>query len=169
MSRLAWAYLQRVGPERALECLVSGLKRFAAAKGHPEKFHYTLTRAWLEMIAFASARFPDTRTAADLLARCPELGDARTVQRFYSAALLDSDRARTGWVEPDLEPLDAAGPSAALSASSAAGAGGPFWIWSAAADDIIAINESCRFASSWRCTGPRIASGSTSSASALRR
>jgi hypothetical protein len=100
--QLAWAYVRRDGPDRALDSLVRGLRRFAASKGHPEKFHYTLTRAWLELIVIAAARHPDVRSAAGLLTRCPELGDPRTVRRFYAGAVLDSDQARAGWVEPDL-------------------------------------------------------------------
>jgi hypothetical protein len=102
---LAWAYLKRDGRDRALDSLVQGLTRFAASKGHPEKFHYTLTRAWLDLIAGAAARHPGATTAAALLAQCPALADPRTVRQFYSDALLASDRARSGWVDPDLSPI----------------------------------------------------------------
>jgi hypothetical protein len=102
---LAWAYLKRDGRDRALDCLLQGLIRLAASKGHPEKFHYTLTRAWLDLIADAAARHPGARTAVELLEQCPALADPRTVQRFYSDEHLHSDRARSGWVEPDLSPI----------------------------------------------------------------
>ena len=105
--RIAVRYLQQYGPELALERLVAGLTRFAAAKGHPDKFHYTLTRAWLELIVLAHERHPQARTAAELLGACPALLDARTIRRFYSAAVLATEGARLGWVGPDVSPLKA--------------------------------------------------------------
>ena len=74
--RVAWAYLQRDGERGALEALVRGLRVVAQSKGHPEKFHYTLTRAWLELMATARRRHPDVTTAAELLARVPSLADS---------------------------------------------------------------------------------------------
>jgi len=105
--RVAWAYLERDGECGALEALVRGLKAVAQSKGHPEKFHYTLTRAWLEMLVAARRRYPDVTTAAELLARVPPLGDPRYVRRFYSDAVLDGDAARGGWMPPDRWPFDA--------------------------------------------------------------
>ena len=104
--RVAWAYLERDGPAAALEALVTGLTAFAAAKGHPEKFHYTLTRAWLELIITARRQHPDVTSAADLLVRVPALADPGSVRRFYSNAVLDGDGARRGWVPPDRWPFD---------------------------------------------------------------
>jgi hypothetical protein len=35
----------------------------------------------------------------------PELLDKRTIEKFYSTAVLTSEEARKFWVEPDLHPL----------------------------------------------------------------
>jgi hypothetical protein len=104
--RVAWAYLERDGTLPALEALVRGLRAMAEAKGHPEKFHYTLTRAWLELIVVARQRHPDVTSAIDLLARVPSLTDPHYVRRFYSDAVLDGDAARLGWMPPDRWPFD---------------------------------------------------------------
>ena len=103
--RVAWIYLERDGRERALEQMLDGIRRFAAAKGAHTKFHYTLTRAWLNLIDLARRQHPDVRSPQALIAACPLLGDSRAVGRFYSADLLESDAARGAWVEPDRAPF----------------------------------------------------------------
>lgn len=103
--RLAWLYLDRLDEGEVLEHLVAGLKRFAAAKGQPGKFHYTMTRAWLELIQAARLSYPDARDVDDLLAACPALASSRVLERYYSNEALSSAAARADWVPPDLAPL----------------------------------------------------------------
>ena len=105
--RLACLYLDRFAAEEALEQLLAGLKRFAAAKGHPGKFHYTMTRAWLELIVCARRRHPDARDAGELFVACPLLADSRVLSRYYSDALLSSAAAREDWMPPDRAPIGA--------------------------------------------------------------
>jgi pyridoxamine 5'-phosphate oxidase len=112
--RVAWAVLERDGEAGALDTMMTGLTRFATAKGAPEKFHYTLTRAWLALIADARARVPDAEDAAAILAAYPALGDPQAIERHYSSDRLASDAARRGWVEPNraaltVAPLEASG------------------------------------------------------------
>jgi hypothetical protein len=104
--QLACAYLDRDGRVLALRRLLEGLSRFAASKGASDKFHHTMTRAWLELIVAARREHPDARSAADLLAACPALADAATIKRFYSEPRLHGDSARRGWLPPDLAPFD---------------------------------------------------------------
>ena len=106
--RVALAYVDRDGPDRALTAMLEGIQRFANAKGATSKFHYTLTRAWVALIVDARARYPDARTATALMAACPLLMDAHAIERFYSAGTLGSDRARASWIEPDRAPVTAA-------------------------------------------------------------
>ena len=103
--RLACAYLNIHDDETTLELLVEGLRRFAAAKGHPEKFHYTLTRGWLELIVAARHTHPGVRTVDALLQACPELANPRALGRYYSDEVLSSAAARVDWVAPDRHPL----------------------------------------------------------------
>ena len=98
--RLTLAYLSRHGRDETLRRLTEGLRRFAAAKGHPEKFHVTVTRAWLTAIDGARQARPGLTPAA-LLAACPALLDRDLLLRFYSPERLQSEAARTAWVPPD--------------------------------------------------------------------
>lgn len=98
--RLTLLYLARYGRDDALERLLDGLRRFAAAKGHPEKFHVTMTRAWVDLIEAARCAHPELSPAA-LVAACPELLDRNALLRFYSPDRLNSAEARTDWVRPD--------------------------------------------------------------------
>ena len=84
------------------------LARFAAAKGQPDKFHYTMTRAWLELVVDARRQSPGEPPPA-LLSRYPVLADGGALARFYSPDVLSSAAARAGWVPPDLGPLRVAG------------------------------------------------------------
>jgi hypothetical protein len=104
--RLTILYLARHGRDDALRRLTAGIRRLAAADGHPEKFHVTMTRAWLEVIEAARAKHPEARDPASLLAACPELLDRHVLRQCYSRERLESDRARTEWMPPDLGALD---------------------------------------------------------------
>jgi pyridoxamine 5'-phosphate oxidase len=106
--RVAWAYLRRDGEARALAQLLVGLRRYADAKGAPSKFHHTLTRAWLELLTAARDADPTLPTAEAAIRRYPALAEIQLVRRFYTAARLDAEAARTGWVEPDRAPLSLA-------------------------------------------------------------
>jgi hypothetical protein len=103
--RLGLLYLERHGYDEALHRLADGLLRFATRKGHPEKFHVTMTRAWLDLLD-AARRARLRATPAEIVAASPELLDPRALDRFYSPGRLETDAARTSWVEPDLGKLN---------------------------------------------------------------
>jgi hypothetical protein len=104
--RLTILYLARHGRDEALRRLTAGIRRLAAADGKPEKFHVTMTRAWLEVIEAARARHPEAEDPTSLLAVCPELLDRHALRHCYSRERLSSDRARAEWMPPDLAGLD---------------------------------------------------------------
>ena len=93
--RLAWIYLQRYPELEAQRQIAAAIRKFAAQHGQSDKYHETITVAWLRLVA----SFDELTIAA------PELLDKRTIERFYSIAVLASEAARTYWVEPDLQPL----------------------------------------------------------------
>jgi hypothetical protein len=101
--RLAWAYLRERPLLEALPRFVEGLRRFAAAHGVPEKYHATVTWAYLLLIhermrgAPGMGRF-DAFAAAnpDLLVWKPSV-----LERYYRRETLDSERARGTFVLPD--------------------------------------------------------------------
>src|SRR4051794_12370660 len=86
--RLTAVYLARHGREDTHRRLAEGLRRFATLKGHPEKFHVTMTRAWIDLIDDARSAHPESRDAAALVAACPELLDRNALLRFYSPECL---------------------------------------------------------------------------------
>ena len=99
--RLTILYLGRHGREETERKLFEGLRRFAAAKGVPEKFHVTMTIAWLDLVDDARRRHPDAVDPASLVGACPELLNRDALLRFYTSERLMSDAARQRWVPPD--------------------------------------------------------------------
>jgi len=72
-----------------------------------EVYHETLTVFWVRRVrAFVSreGRGRTLRELANELARA--CGDPRLVHEYFSEALIKSEAARVGWVEPDRKPLD---------------------------------------------------------------
>ena len=101
--RVVWTYLGRLPLLAAAETFVANLKRFAAAQGKPERYHETISLAYLLLIhdrivtRGRGATWDDFAEAnADLLAWQPSILD-----RYYSRDLLDSDLARRTFVWPD--------------------------------------------------------------------
>jgi len=103
--RLAWIYLHCYGEQEARKRIVAAIRKFAAHHGKSDKYHETITVAWLRLVANEMARLTPEASFVDLIAAAPELFDKRSLERFYSAAALASDAARTSWVQPDLQPL----------------------------------------------------------------
>ncbi len=100
--RLAWIYLQRYGEQEAGARIATSIRNFAAHFGKTDKYHETMTIAWLRLVALESkgrGSFDDLVTAA------PMLLEKQTLARFYSDALLRSDRAKREFVPPDLNAL----------------------------------------------------------------
>jgi hypothetical protein len=100
--RLTIIYLNRFGREKTEQKLFDGLRRFAAAKGVPGKFHVTMTVAWIELVTAARAQHPALTDPAALVAACPVLLDRDALLRFYTSDRLNSDEAKTTWLPPDL-------------------------------------------------------------------
>ena len=104
--RAGWLYLERHPlPEAAMYCALT-IQKYAARHGAPDKFHLTLTLAFMHIIAGLREQHP----AADwesFLAAAPGLqSDAqRVIARHYSESLLESEQARRTFVPPDREPL----------------------------------------------------------------
>lgn len=101
--RVAWWYLRHYPWLTALDRFRTGLRRFAEAQGATQKYHETVTTAYVLLI---NERLEaDGRNLtweefavrhADLLAWQPSILD-----RFYTGETLMSDRARRIFVMPD--------------------------------------------------------------------
>ena len=102
--RLAWIYVTKHGLRGAERRFCQGLERLAAHLGVPEKYHLTVTLAWLRAVAArvtpGRAESFDTWIAAN-----PGLLDRQFLHHYYSELRLASSEARTSWVEPDRRTL----------------------------------------------------------------
>jgi len=101
--RLACIYLQRYGEADATERITQSIRNFAARHGKSEKYHQTMTVAWMRLVADAARR--SQGGFEELTARFPALLDKSTLNAFYSEALLKSEAARSTFIEPDLKAL----------------------------------------------------------------
>jgi hypothetical protein len=99
--RVAWRYLQREPMLLALPRLRAALRRFAASKGQPGRYHETITVAFTMIIA---ERLDGARelTWDAFAARNPDLlrRDPSVLSRFYPDDVLASARARDTFVMP---------------------------------------------------------------------
>jgi hypothetical protein len=101
--RLAWIYLRDLPLIEGLERFATTLRRFAAHHGAAEKYHETITWAYLLLIhermqATGAARDWEAFRAAnpDLLAWRPSI-----LERYYTPRTLASETARRSFVLPD--------------------------------------------------------------------
>jgi hypothetical protein len=105
---LAYLAIQRYGMPEAIGKICTWIRYIAAYERAPQKYHHTVSRAWVEIVAHhvgAAPDYPDG-TDFDLFAgRNPALLDKRLLSRHYRSATLASGPARNGWVEPDLLPF----------------------------------------------------------------
>jgi hypothetical protein len=102
--QLTWLAVRRYGTDAAITVVSDGIQQTARYAGAPQKYNATVSRAWVEAVAFHVAEHPVDDFDAFAEAE-PALLDKRLLSRFYSSALLASPEARSGWVEPDREPF----------------------------------------------------------------
>ncbi|MEV7542769.1 hypothetical protein [Streptomyces sp. NPDC089915] len=102
---LTWLAVRAHGPAATVELVGEGILATATRAGVPGKFHATLTRAWVELVARAEGGGEPARDFEEFAARHPELLDKELPKRFYSAAVLSSEEAKAAWTEPDLAPF----------------------------------------------------------------
>jgi hypothetical protein len=101
---LTWLAVRRLGVPAAVGLVSDGIRRTARYAGAPQKYHATVSRAWVELVGYHAAEYPGDDFAA-FAGHHPALLGKRLLTRFYHPATLASPRARTGWVEPDLAPF----------------------------------------------------------------
>ncbi|SEO46989.1 hypothetical protein [Actinacidiphila rubida] len=101
---LTWLAVRRHGTAAAVGLVSDGIQRTARYAGAPQKYHVTVSRAWVELVGHHAGE-SDAADFAEFADRNPALLDKRLLARFYRSSTLASDRARTGWVEPDLDPF----------------------------------------------------------------
>jgi hypothetical protein len=100
--RVTYLYLRQFGEQETQARLGPAILRYATARNGAEKYHQTITVAWIRLVAAASAGTTDFDA---MLAAHPELLEKSLLERYYSSAVLASPEARAAWVEPDRAPL----------------------------------------------------------------
>jgi hypothetical protein len=125
--QLTWLAVRRYGMPAAIRLVSDGIRRTARYAGAPQKYHETISRAWVELVAHHAIGHPARGTGhkaggtgparstghpagqeadfATFAAASPLLLDKRLLTRFYRPATLAAPAARTSWVEPDRAPF----------------------------------------------------------------
>jgi hypothetical protein len=101
--RVAWCYVRRDPILVALAHFRTTLQRYAAGKGRPERYHETITVAFMLLIAERLGACRELTWDAFAAAH-PDLlqWQPSVLAQFYSEDLLASPRAREVFVMPDL-------------------------------------------------------------------
>lgn len=103
--RLAYVYLVEVGPSSAHDRMRQSLLAFLAHHGvPPEKYHETLTRAWVLAVSHFMDRAASS-SFAEFAANSQPLLNSKVMLTHYTAEKLFSPEARASYVEPDLAAI----------------------------------------------------------------
>lgn len=98
-------YVRHLPPEEAVRKMTGGIRRLAEAFGK-SGYHETITLFWLRVVSdFAAKAEAGASLAAianQLIACCD---NKKLIFDYYSPELLESARAKSEWVEPDLKKL----------------------------------------------------------------
>ena len=105
--RLTWALVRLTGVEAAMKRITSGIRYFATQHGQAEKYHETMTRFWVRIVAHAVAARSDITTFDEFLAAFPLLLEKDLPYRHWQRETIASPAARAQWVEPDIQALPA--------------------------------------------------------------
>jgi hypothetical protein len=101
---LTWMAVHHYGVPEAIDLVSDGIQRTARYAGAPQKYHATVSRAWVELVAHhVGERREDD--FASFVEHNPALLDKRLLTRFYRSSTLARSDARTAWVAPDLAPF----------------------------------------------------------------
>jgi hypothetical protein len=99
--RVTWLYLRQYGEPETRQRLGPAILRYATARNGAQKYHETITQAWICLVSKANADNFDA-----MLTEHPHLLDKNLLHRYYSPTLLASTEARERWLEPDREELN---------------------------------------------------------------
>jgi hypothetical protein len=98
---LAFLAVRRYGMPDAADRVCGWLRQVAVYERAPQKYHHTMSRAWVELVAHHATAEPFDA----FLQRNPALLDKRLLNRHYRSSTLAAERARHGWTEPDITPF----------------------------------------------------------------
>lgn len=105
---LAWRYLQTSDLPQARRQMAAAIQHVAHAHGQPDRYHHTITLAWLHLVA-VHVRRSDAATFDEFIGENPALLTRDLLSHHFSGATLGAGTARRAWVEPDLLALPPVG------------------------------------------------------------
>jgi len=100
---LTWLAVREHGTSAAITLISDGIRRTARYAGAPQKYHATISEAWVRLVALHATDDSDDFDA--FAQHYPALLDKRLLVRHYRSTTLASSAARQRWVEPDLVAL----------------------------------------------------------------
>lgn len=100
---LAFTAVRKHGMPAAIDHVSDVIRQIAAYQRVPQKYHHTVSVAWMEVIAHHGAA--DATDFEEFVEQNSALLDKRLLSAHYNNSTLSSEPARTGWVEPDLAPF----------------------------------------------------------------
>jgi hypothetical protein len=101
--RVAFLYLKEYPVLQALQAFSVALRRFATINGKPQRYHETITWAYVFLIRERITRAERAQDWAEFARNNPDLlrWNNGLLQRYYRDDTLQSDLARTTFVFPD--------------------------------------------------------------------
>jgi hypothetical protein len=101
--KMAFLYLQSYPPMEALSRFTAALKRFAQAHGKADRYHETITWAFLFLIRERLARSGQSCTWEDFIERNPDLlrWNPNILAKYYHPETLSSALAKAVFIFPD--------------------------------------------------------------------
>lgn len=101
--RLGWLYLHRLPLTEAVAAFSAGLRAFATSLGKPDRYHETITWAYLLIIQDRIARGPVDASWEAFAADNADLivSGRQVLERYYRPETLDSPLARARFIWPD--------------------------------------------------------------------
>jgi hypothetical protein len=102
---LAFYAVRRYDMPDAIGAICGWIRQIAAYERAPQKYHHTVSRAWVELVAHHVAADPGCADFDVFADRNPALLDKRLLARHYRSSTLAAGPARHDWVEPDLLPF----------------------------------------------------------------
>jgi hypothetical protein len=104
--RLAYVYLCGNEPEAAHFKMRQALQQYLAHHGiDPGKYHETMTKAWVLAVRHFMERSAGAASSEQFIENCPLLLEKEIMLTHYTKSELFSEKARSGFIEPDLEQI----------------------------------------------------------------
>jgi hypothetical protein len=104
--RLAYVYLVAGSTDQAYKAMRTSLHGFLQHHNiAADKYHDTLTRAWVMAVRHFMEKTGSVESADELMDHNPQMLDSKIMLTHYSAELLFSGEARQRFVQPDIQAI----------------------------------------------------------------